>query len=81
MYGGFNNLDYILSKKAIASGTKYIAECNYFGFPTEPLMRYNIEQVTDIINNKRVLAPKKDILEVKNAIEVYSRIKEFKVYQ
>lgn len=40
-----------------------------------------IEQITDLINNKRVLAPKKDILEVKNAIEVYSRLNVFKVYQ
>lgn len=40
-----------------------------------------IEQITDLINNKRVLAPKKDILEVKNAIEVYSKLQEFKVYQ
>jgi len=28
----------------------------------------NIEQVTAILENKRVLAPEKDILEVKNAI-------------
>lgn len=40
-----------------------------------------IEQITDLINNKRVIAPKKDILEVKNAIEVYNSLKEFKVYQ
>lgn len=40
-----------------------------------------LEQITDLINNKRVIAPKKDILEVKNAIEVYNSLKEFKVYQ
>lgn len=40
-----------------------------------------IEQITDLINSKRVLAPKKDLLEVKNAIEVYSRLNDFKVYQ
>jgi Fic family protein len=40
-----------------------------------------IEQITDLINNKRVLAPKKDLLEVKNAIEVYSRLNDFKVYK
>jgi Fic family protein len=33
-----------------------------------------IDQITDLINNKRVLAPKKDILEVKNAINVYSKL-------
>ena len=37
----------------------------------------SIEQITDLINDKRVLAPKKDILEVKNAIEVYSKLDTF----
>jgi len=36
-----------------------------------------VEQITDLINNKRVLAPKKDILEVKNAIKVYSKLDSF----
>jgi Fic family protein len=36
------------------------------------------EQVTAILNNKRVLAPQKDILEVKNAIALYDTINEFK---
>lgn len=40
-----------------------------------------IEQITDLINNKRVLAPKKDILEVKNAIKVYSRLDKIDVYK
>lgn len=31
----------------------------------------SIEQVTDILENKRIIAPKKDIQEVKNAIAVY----------
>lgn len=31
----------------------------------------SIEQVTDVINGKRVLAPPKDIKEVKNAYEIY----------
>jgi Fic family protein len=39
-----------------------------------------IEQITDLLNNKRVLAPQKDILEVKNAIEVYSKLNDFNVY-
>ena len=30
-----------------------------------------VDQVTDIINDRRVVGPKKDILEVKNAIKVY----------
>ena len=39
-----------------------------------------IEQITDLINNKRVLAPQKDIIEVKNAIELYSKLTEFNGY-
>ncbi len=39
-----------------------------------------VEQITDIINNKSVLAPQKDIIEVKNAIEVYSKLDRFKAY-
>jgi len=41
----------------------------------------SIEQVTDLINNRRVLAPKKDILEVKNAIQVYSKLDSFNAYE
>ena len=41
----------------------------------------SIEQITDLINNKRVLAPKKDIQEVKNAIKVYSMLDEFDTYK
>lgn len=40
-----------------------------------------VEQITDLINNKRVLAPQKDIIEVKNAIELYSRLNEFNAYE
>ena len=36
------------------------------------------EQVSDIINHKRVLGPQKDILEVKNAITVYDSMVSFK---
>lgn len=39
-----------------------------------------VEQITDLINNKRVLAPQKDIIEVKNAIELYSKLNEFNAY-
>lgn len=39
-----------------------------------------VEQITDLLNNKRVLAPTKDILEVKNAIEVYSHLDKWNVY-
>jgi Fic family protein len=36
----------------------------------------SLEQVTAVINGKRVLAPPKDIAEVKNAYEVYERLDE-----
>ena len=39
-----------------------------------------IEQITAIIENKRIVAPKKDIIEVKNAISVYNKIDELKPY-
>jgi Fic family protein len=39
-----------------------------------------IEQITDLINNKRVLAPQKDITEVKNAIELYAKLNEFNAF-
>lgn len=39
-----------------------------------------VEQITDLLNNKRVIAPQKDILEVKNAIRVYASLNKFKVH-
>ena len=39
-----------------------------------------IEQITDLINDKRVLAPKKDIIEVKNAIQVYENLNKFNAF-
>jgi Fic family protein len=38
------------------------------------------EQITAIVENKRVLAPQKDIIEVINAIKVYDKLKSFKPY-
>jgi Fic family protein len=40
-----------------------------------------VEQITDLVDNKRVLAPKKDIVEVKNAIKVYSKLDKFNAYE
>jgi len=34
----------------------------------------SLDQVTAILNNKRIIAPEKDILEVKNAIKVYENL-------
>ncbi len=39
-----------------------------------------IEQITDLLDNKRVVAPPKDILEVQNAIKVYENLHKFDVY-
>ena len=37
----------------------------------------DIDQITAIIDNSRVIGPQKDILEVKNAIEAYDRLNQF----
>lgn len=39
-----------------------------------------IEQVTDVIAGKRILAPPKDIAEVKNAYEIYERLDSLNPY-
>jgi len=39
------------------------------------------EQITALVDNKRVIAPKKDILEVQNAIKVYEQLQNFNPYQ
>ena len=39
-----------------------------------------LEQVKDVINGKKVIGKEKDIIEVKNAYEVYSKIQDFKPY-
>jgi Fic family protein len=36
------------------------------------------DQITAILENKRVIGPEKDIIEVRNAIEVYDKIESFK---
>ena len=40
-----------------------------------------IDQITAIIENKRVVGPKKDILEVKNAIAVYDYLDNLNPYK
>lgn len=40
----------------------------------------SIEQVTAVLNGKQVLAPPKDIVEVKNAFEIYERLDELDPY-
>ena len=39
------------------------------------------EQITAIFDNKRVIAPQKDIVEVQNAIKVYVQLNTFHAYQ
>ena len=41
----------------------------------------SIEQASDVINGKIVLAPKKDIQEIKNAFEAYEETKNINPYQ
>lgn len=36
------------------------------------------EQITALIENKRVIGPEKDVLEVLNAIKVYEKLEEYK---
>ena len=40
----------------------------------------SLEQVTAVLNGKRVLAPPKDIVEVQNAYEIYERLDELDPY-
>lgn len=40
----------------------------------------SLEQVTAVLNGKQVLAPPKDIAEVKNAYEIYERLEELAPY-
>jgi hypothetical protein len=40
----------------------------------------SIDQITAIVENKRVIGRKKDILEVKNAIAVYDQLHELNPY-
>lgn len=39
------------------------------------------EQITALLENKRVIAPQKDILEVQNAIKVYEQLNNFNPFQ
>ncbi len=39
-----------------------------------------VEQITALLNNKRVLAPQKDIQEVRNAIQVYDHLDKYNPY-
>ncbi|MFC2080269.1 hypothetical protein ACFLRQ_02220 [Bacteroidota bacterium] len=47
-YGGLNNTDYTLIKELISLEKPLIVECNFYCPPTEALVRYNLEKLTDI---------------------------------
>jgi Fic family protein len=38
------------------------------------------EQITDLIENKRVIGPEKDVIEVLNAIKLYENLDKYKLY-
>ncbi len=40
----------------------------------------SLDQVTDILNGQKIIAPQKDITEVKNAITVYEKFEDFEVF-
>ena len=42
--------------------------------------QYSLEQVSDVINGKRVLAAPKEIQEVKNAYEAYEKLRKLEPY-
>ncbi len=46
--GGLNNTDYTLLREVISRGKPVIAEFCFFSPPTEPLVRFNIEKLTDV---------------------------------
>lgn len=47
-YGGVNNTDYTLCRELIKTSKPVVMECRFLGPPTESLVRYNLEKLTDI---------------------------------
>ena len=47
-YGGLNNSDYTLIREFMQLGKPIVAECSFFAPPTEPLVRFNLEKLTDV---------------------------------
>ncbi len=48
IYSGLNNTDYTLIREVISRGKPVIAEFCFFSPPTEPLVRFNLEKLTDV---------------------------------
>jgi hypothetical protein len=47
-YGGLNNSDYTLMRYVMELGKPMVLECSFYGGTVEPLVRYNIEKLTDV---------------------------------
>lgn len=47
-YGGLNNTDYLLCREIFNQRKPLVIEYNFFAPPTEPLVRYNMEQLLDV---------------------------------
>lgn len=48
VYGGINNTDYNLIKEIVSFHKPIVLECNFFGPPTDLLVRYNLEKMLDV---------------------------------
>ncbi len=47
-YGGLNNSDYTMIRYMMEMEKPIVIECGFYGGPTDPLVRYNIEKLIDI---------------------------------
>ncbi len=74
LIGKYEGLTLPIPKPELRKHTKIISIQSSLAIEGNTL---TVDQVTDIINNKRVVGPKKDILEVKNAIKVYDLLQEY----
>lgn len=74
LIGKYEGLTLPIPKPELRKHTKIISIQSSLAIEGNTL---TVDQVTDIINNKRVVGPKKDILEVKNAVKVYDILDTF----
>lgn len=74
LIGKYEGLTLPIPKPELRKHTKIISIQSSLAIEGNTL---TVDQVTDIVNNKRVSGPKKDILEVKNAIKTYNLLQEY----
>ncbi|MCB9748287.1 MAG: Fic family protein [Candidatus Omnitrophica bacterium] len=74
LIGKYEGLTLPIPKPELRKHTKIISIQSSLAIEGNTL---TVDQVTDIINNKKVVGPKKDIIEVKNAIKVYDLLDTF----